>query len=93
MRFPSRARPTTYFTLYYDSPVGTAMTGGASTKTLVDYVNYTAGMSISGISTLDATGLGSVTLTADQVSEFSTINAGGGEVDLGYRWTAAATTR
>jgi len=40
---------------------------------------------------LDATGLGYVTLTAGQVSKFSTINAGGGAVDLGYRWVAATT--
>jgi len=50
---------------------------------LIDYVNDVAGMTISGISTLDASGLGYVTPTADQVSKFSTINAGGGEVDLG----------
>jgi hypothetical protein len=47
-----------------------------STNAPVDYVNDISAITTSGISTLDATGLGSVTLTADQPSEFRTINTG-----------------
>jgi len=66
----------------YSAPAGTTITGGSGSNTLVDYVNDISGMNITGIQTLDATGLGTVRLTAAEMSEFSTIDGGGQSLTL-----------
>jgi hypothetical protein len=61
----------------YETAAGSTFTGGTGTNTLVAQVNDISVMNVTGMDTLDAYGLGSVTLTADQLAEFGTINAGG----------------
>jgi Ca2+-binding RTX toxin-like protein len=61
----------------YDTAAGSTFTGGTGTNTLVAQVGDISVMNITGMDTLDAYGLGSVTLTADQLAEFGTINTGG----------------
>jgi Ca2+-binding RTX toxin-like protein len=60
----------------YTAPSGTTIDGGGGSNTLNAQVGDISGMNITDIQTLNAYGLGAVTLTADQLAEFSTINAG-----------------
>ncbi len=69
------------FYLTYGSPAGTTMTGGTGTNTLEDdYISDISQMNFSGMQTL-LTGVGDLTLTAAQLSQFSTINTEGGGGD------------